>query len=114
MQDKDTAKSTFLQLFGPILCDSNQDLLTALEVDKYAKKLTTVQLIQLVVYAQLEQLRGLRAISGSFKDDWLSRALELESISHAQLSRRLRDLPPEAIQALFHNVVQECAKECGF
>ncbi len=25
MQDKDTVKSTFLQLFGPILCDSNQN-----------------------------------------------------------------------------------------
>lgn len=114
MQDKDTAKSTFLQLFEPIFCDSTRALLAALEVDKYAKKLTTVQLIQLVVYAQLEQLRGLRAISGSLKDDRLSQALELESISYAQLSRRLRDLPPEAVQVLFRNVIQEYAEEGGF
>ena len=98
MQDKNTAQSTFLQLFRPILCDSIQNRFASLEIDKYAKKLKTVQLILLMVCAQLEQLKGLRAISGSLKDDRLSHTLQLESISHAQLSRRLRDLPSEVVQ----------------
>ncbi|MBE0502434.1 MAG: hypothetical protein IBX47_13475 [Desulfuromonadales bacterium] len=56
----------------------------------------------------------MRDISGSLNDDRLSQTLDLESISHSQLSRRLRDLPPEAIQVLFQNVIQEYAKEVGF
>lgn len=114
MQDKDTTISTFLQLFKPILCDASKNVLASLEVDKYAKKLKAIQLIILVVCAQLEQLTGLRAISGSLKDDRLSHKLGLESISYAQLSRRLRDLPPEAVQMLFQKLVLEFAKDCGY
>ena len=56
----------------------------------------------------------MRDISGSLNDERLSQTLKLESISYAQLSRRLRDLPPEVTEALFRNVVQECARGCGF
>gem|GEM_PF-6095693 len=34
MQDKDTAKSTFLQLFKPIFSDTYQGLWSALGVDR--------------------------------------------------------------------------------
>ena len=51
MQDKSITESTFFQLFGPIL---SQDLWQTINqkvefVDKYAKKLKTVQLVQLVM-----------------------------------------------------------------
>jgi IS4 transposase len=113
MQDKDTAKSTFMQLFGPVFSGPIRNLLIRLGVDRYAKKLTTLQLIQLVVFAHLGQLRGLRAISGSLKDDRLSRMVQLESISPAQLSRRLRDLPPEIVEDVFQNTIREHISQYG-
>lgn len=64
-------------------------------VDKYAKKLNSLQLVELIAFAQLEQLNGLRDISNSFNDPQFSRAINLESISFSQIARRLRDLPPQ-------------------
>ena len=54
MQDKNTTKSTLFQLLGPI---SSQDLWQKISrnvesVDKYVKKLKTVQLVQLMVNAE--------------------------------------------------------------
>ncbi|WP_104370563.1 DUF4372 domain-containing protein [Desulfocucumis palustris] len=66
MQDKDTTKSTFDQLFKPV-CNAFYQL-ESTEVDKYVKKLTTLQLIELLIKAQLEQLPGLRDISNSLNN----------------------------------------------
>jgi hypothetical protein len=52
MQDKDTTKSTFIQLFKPILSKTFLQRLRDLNADKYVKKLKTTQLIELV-YANL-------------------------------------------------------------
>ncbi|KKM12688.1 hypothetical protein SY88_02120 [Clostridiales bacterium PH28_bin88] len=59
-------------------------------VDKHAKKLHTLQLIELITHAQLEQHRGLRDISSSLHDDQISEAIGLDSISASQISRQLR------------------------
>ncbi|AKX94894.1 hypothetical protein MTHERMOG20_07350 [Moorella thermoacetica] len=45
MQGKDTTLSTFHQLFAPISDNFFWHLTEGLEVDKYVKKLTTLQLI---------------------------------------------------------------------
>jgi len=100
MQGKDTKYSTLNQLFKPIFNENFSQHLLDLEVDKYVKKLTTMHLIKLLTLAQLEQQRGLRDISNSLNNDNLSQAINLESISAAQLSRRLRDLPSEIIRCL--------------
>ena len=112
MQDKDII--TYFQLFHPL---SNQNFLCLLqdqEVDKYAKKLSAIQLIELLAHAQLEQHGGLRDISNSLNDNKLSQAINLDSISASQISRRLRDLPPEVLQYLFKLVTFEVGKEIGF
>jgi len=56
MQDKDTTKSTLFQLLGPIL---SQDLWHKISqnvgsVDKYVKKLKTVQLVQPMINAEMQ------------------------------------------------------------
>lgn len=66
-------------------------------VDKYAKKLHTIRLIELIAYAQLEQLRGLRDISNSLNYEMISEAIGLESISTSQISRKLRELPTDIL-----------------
>jgi len=71
MQDKNTTESTFFQLLGPIL---SQDLWqkiskTVESVDKYVKKLKTVQLVQLVMNAEMQEYISLAEISNSLNED---------------------------------------------
>ncbi|MDK2905988.1 MAG: hypothetical protein PWQ67_340 [Clostridia bacterium] len=101
MQGKDTINSTFFLLFEPTFNESFFQQLTDLEVDKYVKKLTTTQLIQLMANAQLKQQRGLRDISNTCNNTEFRKEIKLESIRSSQLSRRLRDLNPEIVQSLF-------------
>lgn len=114
MQDKDTTKSTFFQLFKPILSKNFFQRLKELNADKYVKKLKTTQLIGLLSLAQIDQQRGLRDISNSLNNDELSKAINLESISASQVSRRLRNLPTAATQELFKFLNLEVGKKIGF
>lgn len=108
MQDKNTTHSTFLQLFQPIL---SKNIWTRINLrnpllDRYVKKLHTHQLIKLFMLAQLEQYKGLDEISKSLVDKNLSEALELESISASQLSRRLPTLPTNIPDELLAELVR--------
>ncbi len=44
MQDKDTTKTTFFQLFQPVFRGVFSQFIKAIGVDKYVKKLTTIKL----------------------------------------------------------------------
>ena len=112
--DKDTNKSTFNQLFKALYNEKFLSYVKESEVDAYAKKLTIIKLIQMIAYAQLEQLEGLRHISNSLNNDNFSSAVGLNSISASQLSRKLRDLPSNLIQSLFSNIVHQFGTEIGF
>lgn len=52
MQGKNTILSICDQLFAPIFNDSFWQLTKGLEVDKHVKKLTTLQLVELIAFAQ--------------------------------------------------------------
>ena len=112
--DKDTNKSTYNQLFEAIYNKKFLSNVKEPEVDAYAKKLTVVKLIQLIAYAQLEQLEGLRHIRNSLNDDNFSAAVGINSISASQLSHKLRDLSPELVQSLFSDIVYQFGIEIGF
>ena len=108
MQDKNTTHSTFLQLFQPIL---SKNIWTRInlrnpELDRYVKKLHAHQLIELFMIAQLEQYQGLDEISKSLVDKNLSEAIQLESISASQLSRRLPTLPTNIPDELLAELVR--------
>ncbi|MGB9975924.1 IS4 family transposase [Thermovenabulum sp.] len=113
MQGKDTIISTFHQLFGPIFTEKFQQEVEKMGVDKYTKKLHTIQLIELIAHAQLEQHGGLRDISHSLNDDKISEAIGLDSISASQISRKLRELPTKVLQMLFNDVKANAVKEIG-
>lgn len=114
MQGKSTTKTTFDQLFEAIFSKKFGSLLKKLEVDKYVKKLTALKFIILIAFAQLEQLGCLREISISLHNKGFSQALKLNSISFSQVSRKLRSLMLETVQALFQELVQKTAAEMGF
>lgn len=109
MQDKNTTHSTFLQLFQPILSKGVWKTIRATHpgLDRYVKKLHSHQLIELLMLAQLHQLQGLEEISKSLVDEQLSAALQLESISSSQLSRRLQTLPTPIADKLLAELVRQ-------
>ena len=114
MQDKDTTKTTFFQLFQPVFQGVFSQFIKAIGVDKYVKKLTTIKLFQLLFFAQVEQYSGLRDISNSLNHKDHSLCMKLESISHSQISRRLNAIPTSVFQVLFQDLVHQAGIKMGF
>jgi hypothetical protein len=116
MQDKNTTQSTFMQLFQPIFSKNiwakiHQEVPN---LDKRAQKLKTSQLIFLISHAQLQEFEALRRISSSVQSDNLGQAIGLESISHSQISRRLKTLPIKVSEMLFKDVLNKVAQKKGY
>jgi hypothetical protein len=65
-------------------------------------------------FAQLEQFNGLRDISNSLNNEAHSQSIELASISHSQISRRLNAIPPSVFQNIFQSLVQQAGIQMGF
>ncbi|MDD2402458.1 MAG: IS4 family transposase [Clostridia bacterium] len=116
MQDKNTTKSTFFQLLKPILpLELWQKISKKVEsVDKYVKKLKTVQLVQLVINAEMKQYSSLAQISNSLSEDEFAKAIHLESISTSQISRRFREMPTEVTGIIHKSIVQTLGLKLGF
>lgn len=114
MQGKDTTKSTLNQLARKI---ANEELVnfvkTQLGVDRYTKKLEFGKFLVLMILAQLRQCKGLREISSYLEDRDVSKTIGLESIHASSLSRRLADLPAEALRHLFFNLKNRCIAQKG-
>ena len=116
MQDKNTTESTFFQLLGPIL---SQNLWHKISqnvgsVDKYVKKLKTVQLVQLVINAEMQEYTSLDEISNSLNNEAFAKAIHLDSISTSQISRRFREMSTDVADIIHKSVVQVLGVEQGF
>jgi hypothetical protein len=83
------------------------------EVDRYLKKIKTKELIQLLVNAQVDQVKSLREISNSLNCDALSQFINQNSFSASQFSRRLRDLPTRVPEILFSGVINKLGRQIG-
>ena len=116
MQDKNTTESTFFQLVEPILSQNLWQRIskTVESVDQYIKKLKTVQLVQLVMNAEMKQYTSLKEISNSLNNDAFAKAIHLESISTSQISRRFREMSTDVADIIHKSVVQTLGLELGF
>jgi DDE family transposase len=116
MQDKHTTKTTFFQLFQPILTQNLwQNISSTFSgIDKYIKKLQTYQLFLLLSYAEIFQYRSLDEISKSLENLELKKAVKLDSISKSTISRRLRELPLEVTQILFMAAISQLAQKRSY
>ena len=112
--DKDTTKSTFIQLFESIFTKDFFKAMSDKGVDRYTKKLFAKPFIQILTYAVIQNLDGLRDISASLANPVLSQALRLKSISHSQIARRLNQFPTEILQNLFINLSWQLRRETGY
>ena len=103
-------------MLGPILSkDLWQKISRNVEsVDKYVKKLKTVQLVQLVIKAEMQEYISLAEISNSLNEDAFAKAIHLESISTSQISRRFREMTTEGADIIHKSVVQTLGVELGF
>lgn len=116
MQDKNTTQSTFMQLFQPVF---SKEIWTKIHqdvpnLDRRTQKLKTSQLTLLISNAQLQEYKALRKISTSVQSNDFGRTLGLESISHSQISRRLRTLPVRVSEMLFKSLLNKLAHKKGF
>jgi hypothetical protein len=69
-------------------------------------KLLTIKCIKLLIASQIAQWNSYSHISLQLRtSETLQKELELESISASQISRRLRDLPTELLEALFLEIM---------
>lgn len=116
MQDKNTMESTFFQLLEPILGQGLWQKIsqTVESVDKYVKKLKTVQLVQLVMNAEMKQFTSLKEISNSLDNDAYAKAIHLESISTSQISRRFREMSTDVAGIIHKSVVQRLGLKLGY
>uniref|UniRef100_A0A1S2LIV8 DUF4372 domain-containing protein n=1 Tax=Anaerobacillus isosaccharinicus TaxID=1532552 RepID=A0A1S2LIV8_9BACI len=87
--DKITRKTSFRQWFSLINHELFDDQVKTLKLDFYTKKLTTESFLKLLLYAQLEEVESLHALSDCLFDDQLQKGITTDSISISQLSRRL-------------------------
>jgi putative transposase len=76
-----------------------------MKLDYYTKKLTTESFLKLLLFAQLEEIESLHALSDCLFDDQLQKGVDLNSISISQLSRRLNGINPDLFQKLFLDLV---------
>jgi IS4 transposase len=103
--DKLTRKTSFGQWFSPINLQLFEEKVTTMKLDYYTKKLTTESFLKLLLFAQLEEIESLHALSDCLFDDELQQEIDLDSISISQLSRRLNSLNPDLFQLLFLDLV---------
>jgi hypothetical protein len=101
-----------LSLLPPIV---QERLVTA---DRYVKKLSITKSILVFVAAQLNRWSSYEEMENKIRaEPQLQSILQLESISGAQLSRKLEKIPTELLQGIFLNglarVQQLTAKHIG-
>jgi hypothetical protein len=76
-----------------------------LKLDRYIKKLQTIQLILILIYGQIQQQKSLPVLVNNFNSQNFCKAVKLNSISASQLSRRLNHLSPKVLHLLFQESV---------
>lgn len=77
-------------------------------LDKYIKKLTISKFLALMIYAQINESKSLKAISTELNNSTkLSKIIGLNAISHSQLSRKLRNIHPKYLNQLFDQSIKE-------
>jgi hypothetical protein len=103
--DKNITQSTFCKFFQPIFCEKFLGVIRSLKLDRYIKKLQTIQFILILIYGQIQQQKSLPVLVNNFNNQDFCKAIKLESISVSQLSRRLNHLSPQVLHTLFQEMV---------
>ena len=112
--DKFTRKTSFEQWLSPISSKKLEELVEAYHLNYYTKKLHIASFLKLLLFAQLNEMESLRAISDTLFSDKLQKAIGLESISFSQLGRRLNQVPTDVFQKIFLDLVSQIHEKTHF
>ena len=105
--NKITPKTSFEQWFSPINLQLFEENVKTMKLDYYTKKLTTESFLKLLLFAQLQEIESLHALTDCLFDEQLQKGIDLDSISISQLSRRLNGMNPDLFQRLFLDLVTQ-------
>ncbi|USK36196.1 IS4 family transposase [Bacillus sp. F19] len=105
--DKITPKNSFGQWFSLINLQLFEENVKTMKLDYYTKKLTTESFLKLLLFAQLQEIESLHALTDCLFDEQLQKGIDLDSISISQLSRRLNGMNPDLFQRLFLDLVAQ-------
>jgi hypothetical protein len=106
--DNATWKSCFGPWFSLVDPDSLQASIPKHGAERYVKKLSTVAVLRLFLYAQLVNASGLRELEIAFRNDTaLQRELDVQSISFSQLSRTCARIPTDVFRSVFLDLVNK-------
>lgn len=107
--DKYNKKSTFTEYLFPLALALPviSKAVEVAKIDRYVKKLDSLKFLQLFIYAQLQQIESLTDISLYLKTNKkLQKEINLNSISTAQLSRKLGTISPDLLNEVFRHLAQ--------
>lgn len=107
--DKYKTKTTFQQWFSPISLKnlSQKAQMGIKQFNRYSKKLSFDSFLKLFTFAVNEELESLRHIDESLLAPELQAAVDLESISYSQLSRKLTEVDPHILEEIFHQLLSQ-------
>jgi len=104
--DKDNTNSTINELFNELDEQTFTNLINVIDVDKYIKKLTAYKFLELLIFAQINELDSLTHLSKQSKnEEELQVHVNLDGISTSQLSRKQCNLSPKLFEKIFHHLV---------
>lgn len=104
--DQDNTTSTINELLKVLDEKTFTNLINVIDVDKYIKKLTAYKFLELLIFAQINELDSLTHLSKQSKEEEeLKVHLNLDGISTSQLSRKQCELSPKLFEKIFHHLV---------
>lgn len=113
--DKNNTKSVFKEYLNPLDAPILSKMAAQMKLDKYVKKLDTLTFTKLFIYAELAEIQSLTETSFRVNhSSELQEALQLQSISTSQLSRKLCQIPPAIFDAVLRHLIQKVRQIFGF
>ena len=105
--DNDTLLTSFSKWVAPINVEKLAKQIVETGQDRYVKKFTTDKYIKLLLLSHLKEVESLHAISSMVFEEELQQALNLDSISVSQLSRKHRAVDSNILSGIFFQLVDQ-------
>lgn len=112
--DKGIMKSTLAEYLVSLDTKLMLKQIQLLHLDKYTKKLDSIKLTQLLLFAQVNQISSLTSLSRKLNETKeLQSEIGIQSISASQLSRKLRHLEQPFLDAVLQHCIAQLVRRIG-
>ena len=112
--DKGIMKSTLAEYFVSLDTKLMLRQIESLHLDKYTKKLDSIKFTKLLLFAQVNQIPSLTALSRKLNETKeLQSEIGIQSISTSQLSRKLQQLEQSFLDSVLQRCIQQLVRTIG-